>query len=176
MVYDEFMRYVALDFEFGNDTKGSICAYGLAFEDGSKEHGFVRLHESAPKQEHTRFHGITQEETDGGMAFNELYHRLAIISQEMETVFVAHNLKSDRRAWLAAIALHGLPRLPLQWLNSIPIAEAELKAAGAPVRPGIATMAARYGMDISHHNPADDAAVALQVVLRNPRSNNIVRD
>ena len=170
------MRYIALDFEFGNDTKGSICAYGLAFEDGQKEHGFVRLHASAPKQEHTRFHGITQEDTDGGVAFSELYNRIGALAQETETVFVAHNLKSDRRAWLAAIALHELAPRPLLWLNSIPIAEAELKAAGEPIRPGIATMAARYGMNISHHNPADDAAVALEVVLRNPPSLNIVRD
>jgi len=168
-------RYIGIDFEYGNNLLGTICAYGLAFEDGTQEHGFVQLPAVAPHQEHTRFHGISQEQADSGMGFGELYERVRSLAEEAPTIFVAHDLNSDRRAWQAAQLLHELDALPLSWINSLPIARAEL---GVPKsgKAGVATMAKRYGMTINHHNPADDALVALQVVLRNPRSKNIVRD
>lgn len=174
-------RYLGIDFEYGNNTKGSICAYGLAFEDGTKEHGFVQLPAIAPRQEHTRFHGITQEQSDGGMEFSQLYARVAGLLAEaqadgVELILVAHDITSDRRAWQAAQLIHGLEALHLSWLNSLPIAYAELGIKKGQGKAGVATMAERYGIPINHHDPADDALIALQVVLRNPLSKNIIRD
>ena len=174
-------RYIGIDFEYGNNTKGTICAYGLAFEDGTQEHGFVKLPAIAPKQEHTRFHGITQEQADGGMEFSQLYARIAGLLAEaqadgVELILVAHDITSDRRAWQAAQLIHGLEALHLSWLNSLPIAYAELGIKKGQGKAGVATMAERYGIPINHHNPADDALIALQVVLRNPLSKNIIRD
>jgi len=174
-------RYLGIDFEYGNNTKGSICAYGLAFEDGTQEHGFVQLPAIAPKQEHTRFHGITQEQADGGMEFSQLYARIAGLLAEaqadgVELILVAHDITSDRRAWQAAQLIHGLEALHLSWLNSLPIAYAELGIKKGQGKAGVATMAERYGIPINHHNPADDALIALQVVLRNPLSKNLVKD
>ena len=168
-------RYIGIDFEYGSNLAGTICAYGLAFEDGTKEHGFVQLPAVAPKQEHTRHHGISQEQADGGIPFSQLYARIAELVAAEPTILVAHDLHSDRRAWQAAQLIHGLEPLPLAWLNSLPIARAEL---GVPKggKAGVATMAEHYGIPIDHHNPADDALIALQIVLRNPRSKNIVRD
>jgi len=174
-------RYLGIDFEYGNNTKGSICAYGLAFEDGTQEHGFVKLPSIAPRQEHTRFHGITQEQADGGMEFSQLYARIAGLLAEaqadgVELILVAHDITSDRRAWQAAQLIHGLEALHLSWLNSLPIAYAELGIKKGQGKAGVATMAERYGIPINHHNPADDALIALQVVLRNPLSKNLVKD
>lgn len=173
-------RYIGIDFEYGGNTAGTICSYGLAFEDGTLEHGFVQLPSVAPKQEHTRFHGVTQEQSDGGMLFSELYARVAGLLAEaqeegVELILVAHDLNSDRRAWQAAQLIHGLEPLHLSWINSLPIARAEL-GIDKGGKAGVATMAAHYGITINHHNPADDAMIALQVVLRNPRIKNIVKD
>lgn len=172
---DTTRRHIAIDFEYASSTPGTICAYGLAFEDGTKEHGFVRLHPSAPEQRNTRYHGISQEQTDGGMAFATLYERIKDLTAAEDTFLVAHDLKSDRRAWHAAVALFGLEPLPLIWIDSLPIARAEVAANGGGLT-GVAAMAQRYGLTINHHNPADDAFVSLQVVLRNPPTKIIVDD
>lgn len=168
-------KYIGIDFEYANKNKASICSYGLAFEDGTQEHGFIRLHEDAPLQRHTFIHGITQEQTDSGAPFPELYARIAELTADGDTILIAHDLKSDRRAWLAAQAQHGLTPLPLSWIDSLPIARAELglgKGAGA----GIAIMAARYGIEIDHHNAADDALISLEIIKRNPPTKNILQD
>ncbi len=172
---DTIRRHIAIDFEYASSTPGTICAYGLAFEDGTKEHGFVRLHPSAPEQKNTRYHGITQEQTDGGMAFETLYERIRELTATGEIFLVAHDLKSDRRAWHAAVALFGLEPLPLKWIDSLPIARTEVAANGGGLT-GVAAMATRYGLTIDHHNPADDAFISLQVVLRNPPTKIIVDD
>ena len=157
---------VGIDFEYGNNTKGSICAYGLAFEDGTREHGFVRLHPSAPEQTHTRFHGITQEQTDSGMGFEELYARIEELAAGGKVVLIAHDLKSDRRAWHAALQTHGLADLNLLWLDSLTLARIEVGAARDGGKTGIAPMAERYGLTIDHHNPAYDAWISLEIAQR----------
>lgn len=157
---------IGIDFEYGNNTKGSICAYGLAFEDGTREHGFVRLHASAPEQTHTRFHGITQAQTDGGMGFEELHARIKELAADGRAVLIAHDLKSDRRAWHAAVQTHGLDELNLLWLDSLTLARIEVGAAKDGGKTGIAAMAERYGLTIDHHNPAYDAWISLEIAQR----------
>jgi len=166
--------YIGLDFEYANKFKGSICAYGLAFMDGTQEHGFVKLHEDFPIQEHRRWNGISQEETDGGMHFIELYERLA--SLEDDVVLVAHDLKSDRRAWLAAQQAFGLAKLKLTWVDALPIARTSIGRNKRTGGGGVKMMADFYGMKITHHNPADDALVSLEVIKRNPQKFNLVKD
>ena len=168
-------RYIALDFEYANGDKASICQYGLAFEDGSTETGYVQLHPTVAEHTNGRYNGgITEEQTSAGIPFAELYARLAALTADGNTVLVAHDLKSDRKAWLRTQALHGMPALRLSWVDSLHIARLELgcgKSGG-----GVKAMAQRYAMEINHHNPVDDARVALQVILRNPAPKNILRD
>lgn len=169
-------NYIAIDFEYANNTNGSICAYGLAFPDGTKEHGFIQLHPDNPIQDRTRFHAITQEQTDSGSPFEELYLRISLLSMAENTIFIAHDLKSDRRAWHAACLKHGLKVPSLNWIDSLPIARAELKIGKNKPGTGIASMAARYGIEIQHHNPADDALISMEIIKRNPTPKNIIRD
>lgn len=151
--------YVGIDFERANKHKGSICAYGLAFDDGSLEKQVIALHETMPAQEATRFHGITAEETANGAPFLELYSRLAALPED--TVLVAHDLKMDRRSFFAACTVWGLPKLKLTWLDSLKVAQRQL---GKQNKTGVATMAKRLKMTIKHHDPSHDALVALAVV------------
>ena len=168
------MSSIGIDFEYANGHRGSICRYGLAFEDGSQEEGFVRLHSSSPLQERTGFHGITQEETDGGIGFGELYERIRSLATAEGTLLVAHDLKSDRRAWHAAQLQHGLEPLPLSWVDSLPLAQREISRSKIPGKSGIAAMALRYGLTIDHHQPADDASVALEIFRRNSAGKFII--
>ncbi len=167
-------NYVGLDFEYANKATASICAYGLAFMDGSQEHGYVKLHEDFPLQQNRRWHGISQEQTDSGMHFTELYERLAALPED--TVLVVHDLKSDRRAWLAAQSAFGLPKLKLKWLDALPVARKSIGGNRHTGGGGVKTMARLYKMEIVHHNPADDALVSLEVIKRNPQNFNFVKD
>lgn len=169
-------NYIAIDFEYANDAPGSICAYGLAFPDGTQEHGFIQLHPDNPIQDRTRFHTITQEQTDSGASFESLYARIESLSADSNTIFIAHDLKSDRRAWHAACLKHEMEILPLSWIDSLPIAREELQIGKGKPGTGIASMAARYGISIEHHNPADDALISMEIIKRNPHSKNIIRD
>lgn len=168
--------FIGIDFEYGNNTLGSICAYGLAFPDGTREHGFVQLHPDNPEQTHTRFHGITQAQTDGGMEFFELYVRIETLTAAGNIVLVAHDLKSDRRAWHAACTAFGLKALPLLWADSLTMARTEVGASKEGGRTGIDAMAARYGLTINHHNPADDAWISLEIALRSQVEPKIIDD
>lgn len=173
---DTPQSFIGIDFEYGNNTLGSICAYGLAFPDGTREHGFIQLHPDNPTQTHTRFHGITQEQTDGGKEFFELYIRIEALTAAGKTVLVAHDLKSDRRAWHAACAAFGLKALPLLWADSLTMARAEVGAAKDGGKTGIDSMAARYGLTINHHDPADDAWISLEIALRSQVEPKIIDD
>lgn len=153
--------YVGIDFEMANAHKGSICAYGLAFADGSKESQIIALHESMPEQNATRYHGISAEETAAGHHFLELYKRLEDLPED--TILVAHDLKADRRALLAAYAVWELPRLKLRWVDSLGVAR---RRHGKKAKIGVATLAQLFEMKITHHDPADDALVALEVIAR----------
>lgn len=153
--------YVGIDFEMANRHKASICAYGLAFDDGSKEKQIIALHESMPTQEATRYHGISAEETANGHPFMDLYNRLSALPED--TILVAHDLKVERRALLAAYEVWGLPKLKLQWVDSLGVAR---RKHGKDAKTGVATMAQIFAMEIIHHDPADDALVALEVVKR----------
>lgn len=145
-----------------NSNKASICAYGLAFDDGSKEKQIIALHETMPRQEATHWHGISAKETANGRPFIELYNRLAGLPED--AVLVAHDLKAERRALFAAYSVWGIPKLRLQWTDSLKLAQ--LKLGGKNAKAGVATMAKIFDMTIKHHDPADDALVALEVVKR----------
>lgn len=153
--------YIGIDFEMANNAKASICAYGLAFEDGSKESEIIALHPTMPLQERSRYHGISPEATAAGAHFLKLYERLASLPED--TILIAHDLRSERRALMAAYTLWNLPKLKLQWLDSLKIAQ---QMRGKNEKAGVATMAKIFGMAIRHHDPADDALVALEVIKR----------
>lgn len=154
--------YVGIDFEMANNHKASICAYGLAFADGAQEKQIIALHSTMATQEATRWHGISAEETANGHPFAELYSRLQKLPKD--TVLVAHDLKVDRRALLAAFQVWGVPPLKLLWVDSLKVAQRS--RGGKNVKAGVATMAEIFAMDITHHDPADDALVALEVIKR----------
>lgn len=154
-------NYVGLDFEFGRREAASIISYGFAFLDGSREGGFMKLHESTPEVTN-HFSGITQKQVNSGIEFPEFYEMMANFAPE--TFFVIHGMKSDRRAFLASQTLFNLPPLKLLWIDALPVAQRHFLQK--PSGGGVKEMAALFDMDINHHDPADDAAVSLEVIKR----------
>lgn len=157
------MQLIGTDFEFANNIRGSICAYGFAYEDGTKESGILHLHPDAGVQERSRYHGISAEDTEMGLNPMALYRRLSRLPED--AVLVAHDARIDRSQLNAWFKMWGLPPLDLKWIDSLGIAK---RVHGKRARTGVAAMAERYEMTVKSHDPGDDALVALAVALRNP--------
>jgi DNA polymerase III epsilon subunit-like protein len=153
---------VGLDFEMANPIVGSLCAYGLAYEDGSVESGVLALHPyKGGQQERQRFHGISPSETAAGFGPQVLYRRL--VALPADTVLVAHDARIDRTHLYDWFDMWGLPPLDFCWFDTLRIARREYGKQG---KTGVAAMAERMGLTVRAHDPADDARVALTIAQR----------
>lgn len=156
------MNLVGIDFEMANSTPGSICAYGLAFEDDIRLSGILRLHpEYGGEQERGRWHHISPAATAAGLDPEVLYDQLKALPED--TVLVAHDAKIDRTQLYGWYAMWGFEPIHFAWFDTLRIARRDFGKNG---RTGIAAMAKRMGLDAKPHDPADDAGVALEIALR----------
>lgn len=149
---------IGVDFEFANDIRGSICAFGFAYQDGTTEMGILALHPSAGEQERARYHHISPEKTALGLGPEALYSRLAALPSD--AILVAHDARIDRSQLNAWFALWGLEPLNLRWVDTLGMTR---RMYGKNARIGIAAMAERFGMLVKAHNAGDDALVALRI-------------
>lgn len=155
---------VGIDFEMANATCGSLCAYGLAYTDGTSEQAVLRLHpERGGKQERDRWHHISPAKTAFGLGPDALYSRLLALPSD--TVLVAHDAKIDRTQLYGWYEMWGLEPIHFRWFDSLPIARREFGKQG---RVGVAAMAERMGLTVKPHHAGDDARVALEIALRYP--------
>lgn len=152
------MILTGIDFEMANAHRGSICAFGFAYQDGTKESGVLHLHPDAGVQERTRYHGISPEDTDMGLSPMSLYRRLSRLPED--TILVAHDARIDRGALNAWFELWGLPPLDLKWIDTLGMTR---RTYGKTAKIGIAAMAKRFEMSVKAHDPGDDALVALRI-------------
>ncbi|UVG35253.1 exonuclease [Microbacterium phage Cece] len=153
------MTLVGIDFEMANAIPGSICAYGLAYEDGTVHRAVTHLHpERGGKQERKRFHGITAEQTLAGRGPHSLYSRLQALPED--TILVAHDAKIDRAQLYGWYEMWELEPIHFLWLDTLSIARQRYGKQG---RVGVAAMAAYLDMEVKPHDPADDARVALRI-------------
>lgn len=153
---------VGIDFEFANGIAGSICAYGLAYEDGTSEQAVIRLHpENGGEQERDRWHHISPAKTLLGLGPEALYSRLQALPEE--TVLVAHDAKIDRKQLYAWFDMWHLEPIHFAWFDTLRIARREFGKQG---RVGVAAMAERFGMTVKPHHAGDDARVTLEIARR----------
>lgn len=153
---------IGLDFEMANATQGSICAYGLAYEDGTVESAVLALHpEYGGKQERDRWHHISAAKTALGLGPDALYSRLKALPED--TILVAHDARIDKRELYGWYEMWNLEPIHFRWFDTLRVARREL---GRTNKTGIAAMAAHLGITVKPHDPADDARVALEIARR----------
>lgn len=156
------MILIGIDFEMANSIPGSICAYGLAFIDGYSEKAVIRLHpERGGEQERGRWHHISPKATAAGLSPVHLYSRLQSLPED--TVLVAHDAKIDKAQLYGWYEMWGFEPIHFAWFDTLRIARREFGKNG---RVGIAAMAERMGIEVTPHDPADDARVSLEIALR----------
>ncbi len=157
------MQIVGIDFEMANAIPGSLCAYGIAHENGHN-FGILALHPTrGGEQEREHYHGISPDYTAAGMEPRFLYELLVSYAQRDDVVLAAHDARIDRRALHAWFLMWDLEPLYFTWIDTLKIAQRHY-TKGA--KNGVAAMAERMGMTVTPHDPVHDAEVARQIALR----------
>lgn len=153
------MNLVGLDFEMASPIAGSLCAFGMAFEDGSTLGQVLALHpEKGGEQERFRYHKISPLRTKLGASPQALYATLQELPDN--TVLVAHDAKIDKAQLYAWFDMFDLEPIHFPWFDTLRIARREFGKHG---KTGVAAMAQRLGMTVKAHDAVDDARVALRI-------------
>lgn len=158
-------RFIAIDVETANSDPASICQIGLAFvsDDGSIETLSQYVN---PDDDFASFninlHGIDHETVADAPDFDDVIQAMRPV---LEANTLVQHSSFDRTAITAACENYMLPPIRSKWVDSVRVAQRawpELKGNGGH---GLANLKEILGLDFTHHDAAEDAKAAAQVVL-----------
>jgi DNA polymerase-3 subunit epsilon len=166
------MNFVAIDVETANADLASICQIGIAhFVDGR----FCEIWESLvdPEDEfdfiNVSIHGIDESMVVGAPTFPSLSE---MIRQKLiETVVVSHTA-FDKSAIRSVFAKYKIDPPEIRWLDSARVVRRtwlDLSQRGY----GLAPVAERLGIEFDHHNAAEDARAAGEILLHAMRETDL---
>lgn len=162
---DNRLRFVAVDVETANSSRGSICQIGLAFVSGDNDivtEGYLVDPEEHFSDFNVNLHGIDEEMVAGAPTFPEVFHYLREVFQD---AFLVQHSTFDKQAFDLACHTYGLEPLQNEWINSVTIARKawpEFKGNGGH---GLANLKAELALVFDHHDAEEDAKAAAEVVL-----------
>ncbi len=159
------MDFIALDVETANADLSSICQVGIA--------GFCngRFHEKweslvNPEDEfdaiNAAIHGIDASMVTGAPTFPLVQQ---VIWKALTGTVVVTHTSFDQAAMRSVSAKHGLELPPVTWLDTARVVRRtwpDLSKSGY----GLAAVAERLGIEFQHHNAAEDARAAGEILLR----------
>ncbi|WP_246557680.1 exonuclease domain-containing protein [Roseovarius nubinhibens] len=161
----ETYRFVAVDVETANRQKSSICQIGLAMVTTTNEIRSVGILID-PDQPFETFnvdlHGIDQWAVRRAPTFDAVLEMLRLF---LERHILVQHSHFDRQAFNAASEFWGVPELNASWIDSVQIARKawpELKGKGGH---GLASLKKHLNLNFEHHDAAEDARAAAEVVL-----------
>jgi DNA polymerase-3 subunit epsilon len=161
----ETHRFVALDVETANGDPASICQIGLCCvtaEGAMTTLGFLVDPRAPFEPFNTQLHGIDAALVRAAPDFSQI---IAPLRPLLERQPLVQHSGFDRRAMQAACARDGLVPLASVWHDSVRVARRawpELKGNGGH---GLASLKTHLGLRFEHHDAAEDARAAAQVVL-----------
>ena len=159
------LTFNAIDVETANSDPSSICQIGIV----SVRHGEIKrqlsvlVNPEAPFNEfNVRLHGIDQDAVAGSISLPRLEVRLRRMLEGK--VLVSHT-SFDRRAVDGAMERYGLRPLRARWLDSAMVARRAWPQKYRR-RWNLAAIAGDLGIAFRHHDAAEDARAAGEIVLR----------
>lgn len=159
------LTFNAIDVETANSDPSSICQIGIVSVLRGAIKGQVSLPVN-PESEFSEFnvnlHGIDQAAVRGSKALPGLEARLRRLL-EMR-VLVSHT-GFDRRSLDGAMARYGLKPVRTLWLDSSQVARRAWPEKFRR-RWNLAFVAGELGIAFRHHDAAEDARAAAEIVLR----------
>ena len=158
------LTFNAIDVETANASPASICQIGIVYV----RNGVIQDRMSIlvnPEERfnlfNVRLHGIDEETIKHSPAFprvyDELCRRLAGMTLVSHTMF-------DRVALEGATEKYSLNPLPVTWLDSAMVARRAWPRKYRS-RWALSTIAADLGISFKHHDAAEDARAAAEIVL-----------
>ena len=159
------LTFNAIDVETANADPSSICQIGIV----SVRNGIIKEQLSVlvnPEAQFSEFnvslHGIDHAKVIGRQTLPALEARLRRMLEGM--VLVSHT-GFDRRAMDGAMQRYGLRPLRAKWLDSAMVARWAWPWKFRR-RWNLALIAGYLGIDFRHHDAAEDARAAGEIVLR----------
>jgi len=158
------MKFIALDVETANADLPSICQIGIAhFADARFSDKWESL--VNPEDEfdplNVAIHGVNESMVANAPTFPSLS---GIIREQLADTVVVTHTSFDQTAISSIFAKYGLLLPSITWLDSARVVRRtwlDLSQRGY----GLASVAKRLGIEFRHHNAAEDARVAREIVL-----------
>ncbi len=159
------LTFNAIDVETANSDPSSICQIGIvSVRDGEIKRQLSVLVNPETKfnEFNVRLHGIDHHAVTGSFSLPRLEARLRRMLEGR--VLVSHT-SFDRRAMDGAMERYGLRPLCARWLDSAMVAR---RAWPRKYRShwNLAAIAGDLGIVFRHHDAAEDARAAGEIVLR----------
>tara|TARA_R110000751_G_scaffold71441_12_gene145039 strand:+ start:2080 stop:3243 length:1164 start_codon:yes stop_codon:yes gene_type:complete len=173
---DEDYRFVALDVETANNSRGSICQIGIACvrQDNSIHTASILVNPLDQFHPYNvKLHGISPDMVADAPTFPQIMAHMQTVLQRH--IVVQHS-SFDRQAIEAASLKHGVAVRKITWIDSVAVAKRawpELKHAGGY---GLSNLSSFLGIAFSHHDAGHDARAAAEVVLMAERKTGHVTE
>jgi len=169
------MQFVAIDVETANADLASICQIGIAhFADGSFTEKWDSLVD--PEEEfdgmNVAIHGIDESKVAGAPTFPSLAETVA--QKLIDTVVVSHT-PFDQTAIRSVFAKYGIDVPIITWLDTARVVRRTWLDL-SPRGYGIAPVAERLGIQFRHHDAAEDARAAGEILLHAIRETGLSVD
>ncbi|MCX6544364.1 MAG: exonuclease domain-containing protein [Acidobacteria bacterium] len=157
--------FVAIDLETANPDLASICQIAaVTFTDGAVTDSWQTLvdPEDYFHPVNVSIHGIVASAVVGAPRFVDVAPQLAEL---LERRIVASHTGFDRVALSQAQGKHGLPPIGCQWIDT---ARVSRRAWPQFARSGygLAKVARHCGIEFQHHDAAEDARAAGEILVR----------
>lgn len=159
------MRYTVVDFETANAKLSSICQIGVAqFDKGAcvETKGWLINPGTHFDGMNVSIHRISAEMVAGAPSFRDVWPELHSIIGDS---YVVHHTHFDRSAASQACALHEIEFSAARWLDSARIVRRvwpQYQHGGF----GLKSLADDLGIEFKHHDAAEDARAAGEVLAR----------
>jgi len=169
------MNFIALDVETANADLASICQIGIAnFVDGQFSGHWESL--VNPEDEfdfmNIAIHGIDESMVAGAPTFPSISE--TVTHKLVDTVVVSHT-PFDQTAIRTVFAKYGIELPLITWLDTARVVRRtwlDLSRRGY----GLAPVAERLGIEFEHHNAAEDARAAGEILLHATRETGLSVD
>lgn len=161
----EPLNFAAVDVETANADLSSLCQVGIVtFENGAIKEKWETL--INPEDEfdgvNISLHGITEENVKGAPTWPGAYENIR--ARLAGSIVVAHT-HFDASALSQAAAKYKLPSIECAWLDTARVARRawpKFSQSGY----GLKHVAKELGIDFKHHDAAEDARAAGEILLR----------
>ncbi|KYK45165.1 hypothetical protein A1D31_11075 [Bradyrhizobium liaoningense] len=158
--------FIALDVETANSDFASICSIGLVhFRAGEVFKSLTILidPEDDFSPANIAIHGIRHDDVAGKPTMAKVF---PVISNALRDTAIVHHSPFDRTALARAASKYGTDGLPCTWLDSLQVARRAWDGYGSNGGYGLKNLATSFGIQLRHHDAAEDARAAGLIVLR----------